>query len=179
MLGELVLTTAVDVLLWYASSALLQTHRTLVFSVWKCEMIPNFGHSLSFMDCFLALGHRAYSILNIVCVSAITLRVEIDRDFASTIFCNRIIRVTWGIVSALPGCHLTEGNKGKEEVHSKIIWLHPGHVSNRCSIQPLSVIRSIPKTLTILQTLSHFLHHLLVHESLFKSWPCHLRYLIC
>lgn len=37
-----------------------------VIFFFNCEIIQNVGHSLSFMDGFLALRHRANSILNVV-----------------------------------------------------------------------------------------------------------------
>ena len=92
-----------------------------VIFFFKCEMIPNFGHSLSFTGSFLAHRHRTNSVLNVVvCVHNnspcgkmipelsrshnVGDRNEMNprgRDFASTVFCNWIIRVTQVIVSAL------------------------------------------------------------------------------
>ena len=92
-----------------------------VIFFFKCEMIRNFEHSLSFTDSFLALRHRANSILNVLvcvhnnnpCGKMIPVlsrphnagdknqRKPQGRDFASTIFCNQIIWVTRVIFSSL------------------------------------------------------------------------------
>ena len=101
---------------WFAVNTL---HFIIFF--FKYEMIPNLGHYLTFTERFLAPRHRANSILNIVvCVHNNSLCGKIipdlsrpnnagdrnqtkprGRDFASTIFCNRIIQVTRVIISAL------------------------------------------------------------------------------
>ena len=49
----------------HQSCCAIHTLHFVIF-FFKCEMIPNFGHSLSFTDSFSALLHRAHSIVNVV-----------------------------------------------------------------------------------------------------------------